>query len=91
MHGERQQMWLNQLKSALVMRDVEKISYLLETKPQNLNVKEMQEVSFLLREAAKIATDLRDETAKTMQQVKKNIDFLNATESKATQKLDITS
>jgi len=91
MHGERQRMWLSKLKSALIMKEVEKISLLLEEKPKDLTAKELEEASFLLREAAKIATSLRDETVKTMKQLKKNIDFLNATESKKVQKFDITS
>jgi len=83
-------MWLNQLKVAVVTKDVEQVSTLLQDIPE-LTTKELDEASHLLREAALIAKELRDETAQTMKKIKKNIDFLHATESNKTQKFDITS
>ena len=90
LHGENLPMWLNRLKTAVVTEDVEKVSKLLKERPE-LNTREMEEASYLLREAALIAQRLRDETAKTMKKVKKSIDFLHSTESKKVQQLDITS
>jgi hypothetical protein len=83
-------MWLNQLKSALIIKDVEKISALLEDVPA-LTKQELGEASHLLREAALVATELRDETAKKMKLMKKHIDFLHSTENQKKQKFDITS
>ena len=87
-HGERQQMWLKQLKSAVVMRDVEKVSSLLDEVP-SLNAKELQQASYLLKEAANIAKELRNETSESMKKVRKSIDFLASTESKRKQGFDI--
>jgi hypothetical protein len=82
-------MWLNKLKAAVVMRDVTKVSELLDDVP-TLTKSELEQASHLLNEAAKIATELRDETALSMEKVRKNIRFLAATESKRKQGFDIT-
>ena len=84
-------MWLKQLKSAVVMHDMQKVEELLREIPTELGVKECEEASFLLDEAAKISKQLRDETAMQMQKVRKNINFLHATASNKEQSLDITS
>jgi len=84
--GEKQRMWLNKLKSAVVMRDVFTIEKLLEDVP-TLTQQEIQESVYLLKEAAKIAQELRDETQVQMQKIKKNIDFLEATQTKKIQHL----
>jgi len=84
-------MWLNKLKSAIVTEDLQKAISLLQEVPADLTKKELGEASFLLNEAAYKATRLRDETALKMEKIKKNIDFLHATENAKQQRFDITS
>lgn len=84
-------MWLNKLKVAVVQKDTELLATLLDDLPQLEDAKEVEEALYLLAEATKIVQDLKDETAASMVQMKKNIDFLNSTEAKKTVKFDITS
>jgi len=84
-------MWIKQLKSAVVLNDMQKVEELLKEIPSKLNANEYEEASFLLKEAALISEKLRDEITLQMQKVKKNIDFLHATSLAKEQSLDITS
>ena len=84
-------MWLKQLKIAVVQKDVEQIENLLENLPKLDDSKEIEEALYLLDQAVKIVQELKNETAASMVQMKKNIDFLNSTEAKKTAKFDITS
>jgi len=82
-------MWLKKLKSALITKDVNTISTLLDDVP-SLSSDELKEASFLLEEAAKVATQLRDEIGMKIQKVQKNRDFLDATSLSQQQHLNIT-
>jgi len=90
-HGEKQVMWLNELKSAVVLKDLKKVSDMLDALPDSLSEKDISQASYLLEEASSIAKDLKDDTALKMKQVKKSIDFLQATQSTKHARLDITS
>ena len=89
--GEKLRMWLNELKIAVIQRDVECIEILLEDTPPLENPQEIEEALYLLKEAADILQALKSETAASMAQMKKNIDFLNSATANKTAKLDITS
>jgi hypothetical protein len=84
-------MWLNQLKIAVVTQDMEQLNALLNDIPLLENPEEVKEALFLLKEATEVFTKLKSETEISMQQLKKNIDFLRSTEAPAINKLDITS
>ena len=84
-------MWLNQLKIAVVQKDVALLGSLLEEIPTLEDAKEIEEARFLLKEATEIVQKLKDDTAASMVQMKKNIDFLNSTKVDKTSKFDITS
>jgi len=84
-------MWLNKLKVAVVQRDTELLETLLDDLPQLEDTKDIEEALYLLAEATKIVQELKDETAASMVQMKKNIDFLNSTTANKTAKFDITS
>ena len=84
-------MWLNQLKIAVVQKDVALLGSLLEEIPTLEDAKEIEQARFLLKEATEIVQKLKDDTAASMVQMKKNIDFLNSTKSDKTSKFDITS
>ena len=60
-------------------------------KLQNLKTQEVEQAMYLLREVAELLYTLKDETADSMKQIRKNLQFLRSTEVKASTKLDITS
>jgi len=68
-------MWLKELKIAVIQKNVEQVEKTL----------------YLLEEAKSIVQGLKDETAESMAQMKKNIDFLNSATADKTAKFDITS
>lgn len=84
-------MWLNELKIALIEKDIEKLEELSNVKLKFETMEEMQEALYLIQEAEQLLTTLKNKTAMSMQQLKKNIDFLNATQSHEPNKLDIIS
>lgn len=84
-------MWLKELKVAIIQKDVELLSSLLEDVPVLEDAKEIETAIYLLKEAANIMQTLQEETKDSMIQLKKNIDFLDATSSKKSNTLDITS
>ena len=84
-------MWLKQLKIAVVQKDIEQLEKLLDELPNFDDPKEIEEALYLLYEATDILQTLKDETAASMAQMKKNIDFVSSTEVKKAAKFDITS
>jgi len=84
-------MWLNQLKIAIVEKNVDAINYLMVNLPQLDNLADAEQALYLTNEAEKLVLNLKDETAKSMTQMKKNIDFLKSTQAPRSSKLDITS
>ncbi|QFR48364.1 hypothetical protein FJR48_00930 [Sulfurimonas lithotrophica] len=84
-------MWLNKLQIAIVEKDTDKLDELLNTLPEFKNKEEMQKASYLLKEAMVLLLKLKSETSASMKQIKKNLEFLNSTQSNPTNKLDIKS
>ncbi len=90
-HGEKLRMWLNQLKIAIVQKDMQLLDSLLSDIPTFVDTKEIESASYLLKEASAMVSSLKDETASSMIQIKKNVDFLRSTQSKNKNTLDISS
>jgi len=84
-------MWLKELKVAIIQKDVGLLSSLLEDLPVLEDAKEIETAIYLLKEAADIMQTLQEETKDSMTQLKKNIDFLDATSKQKSNTLDITS
>ncbi len=84
-------MWLHKLKIAIVEKDVDTLSSLVENIQKFDDVKEMKEALYLTQEAVKLLLVLQDETHSSMKQIKKNLSFLHATQEVKSSKLDITS
>ena len=84
-------MWLTKLKIAIVEKDTDKLAKLMDNLPELETQEEMNEALYLIREAAELVYTLKDETAYSMKQIKKNLDFLKSTETKSASKLDIKS
>jgi hypothetical protein len=82
-------MWLNEFKVALVTKDIAKLQNLMDTIPKFDSVEEMQEALFLINDARKIVTALKQQTILDMKKIKQNINFLEATHIQSTPKIDI--
>ena len=87
----KQQIWLKKLKGAVVQRNVEQVEKLLEDVPSFNTLKEMQTTLYLLEEAKRVVESLKKETAISMVQMKKNIDFLSSATADKRASFDITS
>ncbi|WP_297431706.1 hypothetical protein [Sulfurimonas sp.] len=83
-------MWLKKLKIAVIQKDTKSLDVLLNDIPTLEDAKEIEEALYLLQEAQKIVQTFKDETASSMLQMKKNIDFLNSATANKTAKFDIT-
>ena len=83
-------MWLNQLKIAIIEKNIEQIEELMQNVPQLSRAKDIDAAICLIDEAKNLVTQLRDETQASMIQMKKNIDFLKVTQENKTSSFDIT-
>lgn len=88
--GEKQRMWLNKLKIAIVEKNFKLLEELLEDLPTLSDPKEIEEAIYLLKEATDIVSHLKKETQDSMIQIKKNIDFLNSATADKRSKFDVT-
>ena len=84
-------MWLNKLKIAIIEKDMDSLNSLMDELP-TLEIKEdVTTAIYLLKEATSLVEALKDDTQNSMIQMKKNINFLKATQAPSIGKLDITS
>lgn len=91
MHGEILQMWLTNLKIAIIEKDADSLDKLLDNIPQLEDEKEIEEAVYLLEEAKNLVTHLKDETAHSMKQIKKNLEFLRSTDIPTSLSFDMMS
>lgn len=84
-------MWLTKLKIAIVEKDVDAMDKLLDELPELSDAKEIEQAVYLLKEASSIVEGLKDETAESMKQIQKNLNFLRSTDIPTSKKLDIKS
>ena len=82
-------MWINKLQIATIERDAEAIDALMQETPKFETTKEIERAMYLLREAMELLYTLKDETALTLKQLKKNIDFLKSTQEQTHNRLDV--
>ncbi len=74
-------MWLNDLKIAIIEKNTQRIDELVECMPMFDSLDDMKASAALLKEANLLMFTLKDETAESLQKIKKTKDFLNATYS----------
>ncbi len=94
MHGENPQMWVTKFKIAIIEKDTDALVRLInspvdfsrENDPQKI-----KEVMYLLNEASALLHALKEELVISMQQIKKNISFINSTQPQRNSKLNIKS
>ena len=84
-------MWLTKLKIAVVEKDADKLSKLLDDVPKLEEQEDIENAIYLLREASELMHTLKDDTASTMRQVEKNLSFLRSTQEDKKPTLDIRS
>lgn len=84
-------MWLTNLKIAIIQKNTDELNTLLDEMPQFDNKQDMQEAMYLLREATESVYKLQEETKRSMQQLKKSMNFLNSIEHETSNSLDIES
>ena len=84
-------MWHNELKIALIEKNVEKLSSLMDNLPQLEKQEDINSALYLIEEAKKFIQGLKDSTEASMIQMQKNIKFLNSATANKTSKFDITS
>jgi len=91
MLGENLQMWLNNLKIALVEKDTDKLNLLIDSIPKLKTKDEMKEALYLINEALNLVHELRDKTSYSMKKLKKNLNYLKSTQNKASSEFNIVS
>ncbi len=84
-------MWLTKFKVALIEKDATAFEELLNDIPKPEGAIEAQEALFLCQEALELMHLLKEETATSLKQMEKNLQFLHATERPKVRRLDITS
>jgi len=84
-------MWLTKLKIAIVEKNTDSINTLLDQTPNFEKIEDVKEAMYLLKEAFELVYGLRDETAQSMEQLKKNMEFINSTQPANKNSLDISS
>lgn len=82
-------MWLTELKIAIIEKDTKRLDALLDHTPQMESIQEIEEAIYLLREANEMMQYLKDETAASMKQIKKNVGFLDSTHVQTKRQIDI--
>lgn len=82
-------MWLTKIKIAIVEKNPESLSNLIDNIPDFTDIKDIEEAVYLCREAMELLHTLQDETALNMAKIKKNVSFLQSTETPKAPRLDI--
>ena len=84
-------MWLNQLKIAIVEKNTEKLTALMDDLPKLTAAEDVDMAVHLLDEATALVTKLRSDLGDSMVQMQKNIKFLNSTRTATPSKFDMLS
>lgn len=82
-------MWIKRLQIAIIEKNAEAIDALMGETPEFENTRDIETAMYLLREALELIYTLKDETADTIKQLKKNINFLASTQEKTHSRLDV--
>ena len=84
-------MWLTNLKIAIIEKNTDALSDLLDDIPELSKAEDIETAIYLLREAVELLHTLQDETELSMGKIKKNLAFLRSTDVQSSKKLDIKS
>ena len=83
-------MWLNKLKIAIIEKNTDTLNALMDDIPELSESKDIEQAIFLLKEATNLVSNLKNETADSMKQMKANLKFLRSTQNAPKSTLDIT-
>ena len=84
-------MWLTNLKIAIVEKNTDRLTELMDDIPQLEKKEDIEQAIYLIKEATELVLTLQDKTSSSMKQMKKNIDFLKSTEHRTSNRLDVRS
>lgn len=73
-------MWLTKLKTALVLKDIDSFSSLVDEMPIFETLEEMEQAAYLLQQLKTLLEEEKSQTVKIMHQIKNTLDFLNSTQ-----------
>jgi len=82
-------MWINKLQIAIIEKDADAIDALMKETLEFEDKKDIETAMYLLQEAMELIYTLKDETALTLKQLKKNINFLKSTQVQTHSRLDV--
>ncbi|MDP3466072.1 MAG: hypothetical protein Q8R86_09920 [Sulfuricurvum sp.] len=82
-------MWLKNFKTAIILKEFTTIDVLIEQMPQMDSLAQMEEAAYLLHHAKELLEAEQIITLHTLQQLKNTLDFLKATENRATPTINI--
>lgn len=81
-------MWLKQFKIALIEKNTKQLDNLMDELPTLKDPQEIQQALHLLQEATHLVETLKNQTNSSLQIMKRNIAFLNATQDISSKKLN---
>ena len=84
-------MWLDRLKVAIVQKDTDLLEDLLQELPELTSKEDLDSAVTLIAQAVEMVQILKDETARSMQQIKKTKEFLESTLRQKAHQLDTLS
>lgn len=84
-------MWLDRLKVAIVQQDTHLLEELLDDIPHLQTKEELDSAVVLIEQAVAMVKRLQDETAESMQQIKKTKEFVTSTLRQKKHKFDTHS
>ena len=82
-------MWLNQLKDALVLGQLDRIASLINEMPTFNTLEEMEQATYLLQNVKTFLEAGKAETSQTLQQLKNTINFLQSTQTDQPRSLNL--
>jgi len=88
--GEKQRMWLNALKIAIIEQNVTKIISLMDALPSFDTKEELDSAQHLVQEALSLMKKSKKETESSMAQMRKNMAFLNSAVADKKSNFDVT-
>lgn len=82
-------MWLTNFKKALILKEFETLSQLIDEMPPMESLSQMEEAAYLLHHAKTLLEVEQSATLGSLQQLKNTIDFLKATENTPTSSFNL--
>jgi len=81
-------LWLKAFKIAIAERNIEKIDELIQSTPEFESIQSMKEALYLIKEASTLIKESQNDILKTKHKLKKNIDFMQSTQTNRNSRFD---